>query len=452
MFTYLSPSTLLYRRGQLAPFFIVIIIIVIIATMVSVNIGKIAMTKTYTGNSSDAGALAAASVLAYAFNYIAFANSIMETNYKRFNHEARKHFLNAWAHLGLARHNATVAMGLACPFPCIAPGWVYEALAELDVFIREMYLLRDTIIPNYRSWQTHFYMLVRSRVHNDIPNSFDFYNVALEQGYKHNWMNSGIAVKKLRATAAQEEFYAFVDHIRWSNVKNCQEPEQDPNTLQQWADGRMRQHKVWSKVCIDPIRDYYIRHTIMNFQDEMETLSMALYYAHFAQQKLNEALVHLWTACPCKWCCIYEGTPLCCFCWAIECSFAVAKLTEAITAMDNASLVSYNAWVGLQIETNYTTKISSESEGDKGQIIGWIDDVGHTRLVETFSHQEHEPDANPENTARWQTEYQHIESSTLGTFNYNKRGHICSVHGNTCAPMWLHDAAILEADHAQDGG
>ena len=46
----------------------------IILAFVVINIGKTAKDKTYADNAADAGALSAASVMAYAFNYVAEAN------------------------------------------------------------------------------------------------------------------------------------------------------------------------------------------------------------------------------------------------------------------------------------------------------------------------------------------------------------------------------------------
>lgn len=61
-------------KGQIAPFLIVIMVILLIAAMATINIGKVGLDKTYTANAADAGALAAASVMAMALNSVAEAN------------------------------------------------------------------------------------------------------------------------------------------------------------------------------------------------------------------------------------------------------------------------------------------------------------------------------------------------------------------------------------------
>jgi hypothetical protein len=77
------------RKAQLTLFFMIVISIILAITMVAINIGKIARDKTHVDNSADSGALAAASVMAYAFNYVAEANKDnkdfrLEKNYKDF--------------------------------------------------------------------------------------------------------------------------------------------------------------------------------------------------------------------------------------------------------------------------------------------------------------------------------------------------------------------------------
>lgn len=58
------------KEGQIAPFLIAVIVILLIALMVTVNLGKISLTRTATANSADAGALAGASTMANGLNAI----------------------------------------------------------------------------------------------------------------------------------------------------------------------------------------------------------------------------------------------------------------------------------------------------------------------------------------------------------------------------------------------
>lgn len=75
-------KNIFYRRdGQIAPLMIAIIVILIMAIMVTVNIGKIGLTKTHTANAADAGALAGSTTHANTLNYLADINTQMIAEY-----------------------------------------------------------------------------------------------------------------------------------------------------------------------------------------------------------------------------------------------------------------------------------------------------------------------------------------------------------------------------------
>lgn len=65
------------NKAQMFPFLIVILAIVIMALMITVNIGKIGLTKTRTGNAADAGALAGCSIHSITLNVLAQQNQEM---------------------------------------------------------------------------------------------------------------------------------------------------------------------------------------------------------------------------------------------------------------------------------------------------------------------------------------------------------------------------------------
>jgi len=69
------------RKSQIAVFLIVAVVVLLMAVMVTVNIGKIALTKTRTGNASDAGCLAGCSIHSITLNVIAWQNTKMFQEY-----------------------------------------------------------------------------------------------------------------------------------------------------------------------------------------------------------------------------------------------------------------------------------------------------------------------------------------------------------------------------------
>lgn len=63
------------KKGQLAPFFIILIAILITALIVTANIGKIGLHRVNTANASDSAALAGATVMANGLTGIMFFNT-----------------------------------------------------------------------------------------------------------------------------------------------------------------------------------------------------------------------------------------------------------------------------------------------------------------------------------------------------------------------------------------
>ncbi|MCK9603361.1 MAG: pilus assembly protein TadG-related protein [Candidatus Omnitrophica bacterium] len=75
-------KNIFYRReGQIAPLMIAVIVILIMAIMVTVNIGKVGLTKTHTANAADAGALAGSTMHANTLNSLADTNTAMIADY-----------------------------------------------------------------------------------------------------------------------------------------------------------------------------------------------------------------------------------------------------------------------------------------------------------------------------------------------------------------------------------
>lgn len=464
-----------HRKGQLAPFFVIVILIILVAALISVNLGKIAQTKTYTGNSSDAAALGAASVLAYAFNYVAYANTYFEYNYRRFRSECYYHFAYAWNKMVWAIWLQSEGRRMACkeeanpqpcPFlpignenPCAAINYVELAIDYLRVFTEEIYLLRDNIIPNFYEWERGFYKRVRQRVHRIEPHKNDLYNQALVAGYKTLFFNGGIAVKLRREE--QPRFYSWVnsasvENVENNKVENFPQPFGTSGGPSFWTDREGREHYVWGQVKINPIRDYQLRHTVMTYWEEEEILLETIREADKARGQLYAALHALNQACAYFICWISSGcTNMFCYGmfkgWCME---AVERLFEAEEYMQNALQLSHDSWDGLQIERGYTTL--SQEEDQHGLIIAWIDDIEHNRLTQSYSRQLHEGNRPGGGTASksselWVTWYPMTHGATEATFNYDNRGHICFRHdGVTCDPRPKHDAAITEVDFTKE--
>lgn len=111
------------KKGQITPFLIVVIVILLIATMITVNLGKVSMTRTHTANAADAGALAGASTMANGLNAIKDLSTTM--------------FMET----------VTVQALLAS---CLLPCWGAQALywAHLAFQISQIALIQFKMIPD----------------------------------------------------------------------------------------------------------------------------------------------------------------------------------------------------------------------------------------------------------------------------------------------------------------
>lgn len=72
------------KKAQLTPIYLVILVILVIVFFAIINVGKVSLIKTHSANSADAGALAAASVMANALNSTAVANNDLYHRYREF--------------------------------------------------------------------------------------------------------------------------------------------------------------------------------------------------------------------------------------------------------------------------------------------------------------------------------------------------------------------------------
>ena len=68
--------------GQIIPFLLIVLVILLIAALTTIKIGNVAVRKTCSANSADAGSLAAASVLAAAFNNVMLTNYEVAINFE----------------------------------------------------------------------------------------------------------------------------------------------------------------------------------------------------------------------------------------------------------------------------------------------------------------------------------------------------------------------------------
>jgi len=473
MFIYFNENKLAYHKGQLAPFFIVFIILIIIAALVTVNIGKVAKTKIYSANAADAGVLAAASTMASAFNYLAVANSQMIVNYQYFFGLATVSFAIGYYKMAMAMvatNTALTALGIACgcvpccgcpycicPCPCFWPACgaaevaLGTAIAALGLFVDTMTSL---IVQVTSFWwlQWSFYKMIRENIE-------DYHQSALESGYSFAFNNSGIS-SRLKGCGLEDsslcdaceaacqvdckdrcgdrDDYIIGEKDQYDQcmdtcsreelnclINNCQSHRAEyslwlkDNTdgvanqtilTYAWLDGQERSHDVATKVVIDPVDEYVLKHTVLPHLAVIALLGAAIFAASDAIASLTIAAAN---AC----------VPI------LACGAEI--LTATANAPEIAALAaSIAAHAGLAVNGTFT----SSSDSDVWPyIIYRMTDVPHNKLVDVYQTQRDQG----ADLGVWSTEYPLTTSSSQASF---------AGQGDISSSSPYYDATITLAD------
>lgn len=433
MFNYFHQNKARYEKGQVAPILILAIVILIIMAMVTLNIHKVAIDKTNSANSVDAGALAAGSVMANVFNAIASADAEMYKSYWLFYASVSGSMLVAIACLLLASSaasvsiaSATTAIGLAMPTPCAAIVPATLAGTKATAGAGWMGMVTGTIwsmiisVNAFWAAQYYFYLKLRDAAEEGRES-------AIEQGHRFNFSNSGTsgklpeeAVEGSSWSKIRKDFSLFVDDIKHNNYYKFD-----------WQDGQARQHFVDSTVTTDELDTFDIIVTVLPWAAVDALLIYALVKAYAAKAALVlaaalyaaplpavSAVVALTKACVGYLCCDPIFKPACCATWIAMSAAAILLLTAGISSATTAIglipgiIVALAAvWVGLL--PLYGVPIR-DNNGWLALpfIICWIDDIVHDRLLKVESNQSQEQG----DLGLWKAEYPDIYSFSLVDF------------------------------------
>lgn len=274
--------------------------ILIVITFITVNIGKIAKDKTYTANAADASVLSAASVMAYAFNYVANANAgesqkNFKDNWKDIKKTYSEHFLHAKSTIyeSLYKTASETAKNQSCGGICgpscsTITGMAYDEANraadkaqsyrnQMNELIKDGFHSADSqenqkgqeygVVPNGASLQQAELEAVRERVHDDQDGANDLYQNALYIGYIYNFTNSGISPRLGKIN--QKLYSAFLKSITPQSIRNG-----EMKTFS-WVDGAGRFHVVSAVVNIQPARTYDLETTQMDRDEVNKKLQRA---------------------------------------------------------------------------------------------------------------------------------------------------------------------------------
>jgi len=422
MFIYFNENKLAFHKGQLTPFFIVFIILLLIAALVSVNIGKVGLIKTYSSNAADAGALAGGSVMATVFNTQAVMNSEMIVAYETF-----------YAKMAVAMGIAIAAMWIAaaacastgcCPKPncicCPSKRCGFSA----GVAIKALKAAAIALIA-FQIKQFFYYKIMKEQ-------AIEGREKAIEAAYRYAFLNSGISSKlkscRLEDTSlcddcedgcdrdckqecgddndcldacSREELNCLVDNCRSQRAEFqlwLKDIGSAPTAEYSWLDGQERDHRVHVGIETEEVGTYKLKLPILPTAGLLALLYLA---------KVEAALA--------KFCC---G---CCPLADASCLPLTAKRVTVDALAVLAGLIP--AW---HFDASGLAMVLFP--------ICWVRDVNHNRLLAVTTRQEHE---GQDYGLMGQTTYPHIESYSLVDFRGN---------GEIYHPNPYFDATIIETD------
>jgi len=421
MFIYFNEQKLAFHKGQLVPFFIVFIILLLIAALVTVNIGKVGLIKTYSSNAADAGALAGGSVMATVFNTQAVMNSEMIVAYEMF-------YALMAVQVGIIIAAMWVAASACAVFLCCPPpycGCCPQPLCITSAGVAIMAIKAAIVaLVAFQVRQFFYYKIMKEQ-------AMDGRDSAIKAAYRYAFLNSGIS-SKLKScrledtilcddcedgcqrdckqecgddddcldTCSREELNCLVD--------NCQSQQAEfqlwlkdigsASTAEYtWLDGQERNHKVYVGVDTGEIGTYELRLPIL----PTAALLAFLYVAHGVA--VASALFCI--------CCFLNAGPV-----AVTAKYVTLGTLAVLAGLIPVWDFDASGFVMVMFP------------------ISWVTEIDHNRLFAVTTWQEHEGE---DYGVMGQTTYPRIESYSLVDFRGN---------GKIYPPDPYFDATIIKTD------
>lgn len=386
MFVYFNKNKFAYnKKGQLMPFLIVIMVVLIMMAMATVNLGKIAVTRTESANAADAGALAGGSVMANTFNKIAAANWKLEMQYWQYFAATSVSYLLMFIAMYVAN---AICYGEAC----MAVKFIAAAFG-LSVGIGLGYI-------GFNIAQWFYYLIIREEIGEKG------WENAIKQAHGFVFSNSGLGAKLkgeefVSATSPEDEnnyqdkFSDFMETISDENAKETS-PSSHPYS---WHDGQGREHNVTSTVQIDPLDTYNLQCMLMPFPAEILLFADISYALWMAWDFIALAC----TTCKGPWWLACQGL----LCTAATPFIIIAAVEGLIT------------WLGMAPTWSVDNSGGSWFSFSLAFTICWINDIEHDRLVTAWIDQSHQGaklgDGEKEFTI-WETRYPDSQSKCVVNF------------------------------------
>jgi len=260
-------------KGQITPLLIVIMVVLLILALVTINVGRVALDKTYSSSASDAGALAAASIYAAAFNELTQDNHdyLWMTYVKNYAAMSMLHdeaqddldYAIAFTLTGLALLDSAYYYLLA-QTPALCPVVLYTYYSSAAWFFAASAAF--TMAGAYTNQFIAAASLMRSLVDSHHLNTYDAYcqlrkmmddynSSSNDTGYSYAFSNSGILDK-----LSKEQQNTFSSWLSDS--------AQYTSGIYSWQDKLTQNHTVNVNVAVPAITSYELQHTNYGYHKE----------------------------------------------------------------------------------------------------------------------------------------------------------------------------------------
>ncbi|MHB8154806.1 MAG: pilus assembly protein TadG-related protein [Candidatus Omnitrophota bacterium] len=439
MFTYFHDHKNKYNKGQLAPIYILVLVIVIIMAMVTVNLSKVAMVKTDSSNSADAGALATGAIMANAFNSVAVQNNLMMNAYWSAYMSISLAFIIAFYNLLMAYLPASATLKAATTALALQPPCETSCFALIG--IRTTYLPLGVAIAKLGKVSITIYAIGISILAASIAQHYNYLIIrrmaikgrasAIRNGHGFVFSNSGVG-SKLKAGSIPTGVTADPQGYRDSYVNFLDGIGDNEYYNYSWKDGQERSHSVDSRVHTDSVGDFKLTVAILPSLAETALLTGSNLLVGLAETSLTETLldyvaggVFFDTACLLVACCTpynpYTSPGCCPPCTASAVSGKMAIIpgiagnSLALTSMTGAFALLVGALAGLLPGPT----ITASGEWDDVMFFDcWISDIDHNHLVRVDTTQTHQG----ADLGLWQTSYP--DTSSYAVVDFSGRGSI----------------------------
>lgn len=267
-------------KGQVAPFLLVIVVILLVAAITTINIGRVAIDKTYTGNAADAGALGAASGMAGIMNGLCASNQALLDTYVSYHtaylvilNRAESNWETAWITLATISALQIAAIAIAVYFEAqgvisckegfvmSAAYWVITGfLVACSTLIHAVLLPALTAlgvdlagmkqnIEDFHEDCYEAYCTIREGVDSNTA-------IVEKSAYSLAFANSGISEKL--SDEQGNDYSEFMDTEAYTSG------------VFDWRDKINQQHIVNVNVSIPRISNYVIQHTVLSYSGEID--------------------------------------------------------------------------------------------------------------------------------------------------------------------------------------